>query len=68
MNERERDHAPYHERRTDQQMLDALLRIEELLKAFLVLLPVEEEERSASMMTSAEITAEAQKRTKGKRK
>jgi hypothetical protein len=38
----ERDHTPYHERRLEQQMLDALMRIEELLKAFLVLLPVEE--------------------------
>jgi hypothetical protein len=67
----EREHAPYHERRLEQQQLDALLRIEELLKAFLVLLPVQEpakepeEERSASMMTSAEIT---EKRTKGKRR
>jgi phosphoenolpyruvate-protein kinase (PTS system EI component) len=39
----EREHAPYHERRLEQQQLDALLRIEELLKAFLVLLPVQEE-------------------------
>lgn len=38
----EREHVPYHERRLEQQMLDALMRIEELLKAFLVLLPVEE--------------------------
>jgi hypothetical protein len=36
----EREHAPYHERRLEQQQLDALLRIEELLKEFLVLLPV----------------------------
>jgi hypothetical protein len=34
----EREHAPYHERRLEQQQLDALLRIEELLTAFLVLL------------------------------
>jgi hypothetical protein len=27
----EREHTPYHERRLEQQMLDALLRIEELL-------------------------------------
>jgi hypothetical protein len=27
----QRDHAPYHERQVEQQMLDALLRIEELL-------------------------------------
>lgn len=26
-----REHAPYHERRLEQQMLDALLRIEEIL-------------------------------------
>jgi hypothetical protein len=38
----EREHTPYHERRLEQQMLDALLRIEELLTAFLVLLPVQE--------------------------
>jgi hypothetical protein len=33
MNEREREHAPYHERRLEQQQLDALLRIEEQLFA-----------------------------------
>jgi hypothetical protein len=27
----EREHVPYHERRLEQQMLDALLRIEEIL-------------------------------------
>jgi hypothetical protein len=27
----EREHTPYHERRLEQQMLDALLRIEELV-------------------------------------
>jgi hypothetical protein len=37
-----REHAPYHIRRLEQQMLDTLLRIEDLLKAFLVLLPVQE--------------------------
>ena len=28
----ERQHQPYHQRRVDQQILDALLRIEELLR------------------------------------
>lgn len=36
----EREHKPYHERRVEQQALDALLRIEELIKAFLIMLPV----------------------------
>jgi hypothetical protein len=31
-----RDHAPYHERRLEQQMLDTLLRIEEMLSRALV--------------------------------
>jgi hypothetical protein len=43
--EREREHAPYHERRLEQQQLDALLRIEELIKDFLVLLPVQEPQK-----------------------
>ena len=30
----EREHAPYHERRLEQQTLDALLRIEELLTTY----------------------------------
>jgi hypothetical protein len=65
----EREHAPYHERRLEQQQLDVLLRIEELLGMLLSAVqdkgPLEEDDRSASMMTSAEIT---EKRTKGKRK
>jgi hypothetical protein len=70
----EREHAPYHERRLEQQQLDALLRIEELLtrmtdkleSAFNTdLQEAAEDVRGASMMTSAEIT---EKRTKGKRK
>jgi hypothetical protein len=68
MNEREREHAPYHERRLEQQQLDALLRIEELLGMLLSAVQDKgplEDDRSASMMTSAEIT---EKRTKGKRK
>jgi hypothetical protein len=60
----EREHVPYHERRLEQQMLDALLRIEELLKAFLVLLPVEETEPSVN--ARGEINPEPKQR--GKRK
>lgn len=36
------EHEPYHVRSVDAQILDALLRIEEMLKAFLVLLPVQD--------------------------
>jgi hypothetical protein len=60
----EREHAPYHERRLEQQQLDALLRIEELLKAFLVLLPVEE--TGPSVNARGEINPEP--KPKGKRR
>jgi hypothetical protein len=71
MNEREREHAPYHDRRLEQQTLDALLRIEELLTAFLVLLPVQEV-APLDAPTTARIDAEYQQQLKapgkGKRK
>jgi hypothetical protein len=65
----EREHAPYHERRLEQQQLDVLLRIEELLGMLLSAVQdkgtLEEDDRSAPMMTSTEIT---ERRTKAKRK
>jgi hypothetical protein len=70
----EREHTPYHERRLEQQTLDALLRIEELMTRMVDKLEsafntdlqeVAEDTRSASMMTSAEIT---EKRTKGNKR
>jgi hypothetical protein len=70
----EREHAPYHERRLEQQQLDALLRIEEQLFAIgkaltartVVTGPSEEpEEDEPSVNARGEITPPKQR---GKRK
>jgi hypothetical protein len=65
----EREHAPYHERRLEQQQLDVLLRIEELLTAFLVLLPVQgAAPLDASTTERLDAEYQQQLKAKGKRK
>lgn len=48
----ERDHAPYHERRLEQQQLDVLLRIEELLNAIEKALAGAEEPEEVELATA----------------
>jgi uncharacterized protein YoaH (UPF0181 family) len=69
MNEREREHAPYHERRLEQQQLDALLRIEELLAAMASIptpefIPASKE----AVELVAEVIEEKKPQQRGKRK
>lgn len=74
----EREHAPYHERRLEQQTLDALLRIEELLFSYGAALVKYEGGEIAEVMSPEEFTIETadlkdgkpsvSHKTRGKRK